>query len=87
MCQLHHSPLVYLWVGVNFEAGVTFGLVIIYGDQVVQGTFCGLMLYLEYSVVGVPIEVGNSFVDRVVMSNPIEHAGLRGIADPPSDSL
>ena len=32
---------------------------------------------LEHSVVGVPIEVGNSLVDRVTMPNPIEHSGVR----------
>ena len=37
---------------------------------------------LEHSVVGVPIAVGNSSVDRVTMPNPIEHSGVRGIADP-----
>ena len=42
---------------------------------------------LEHSVVGVPIEVGNSYVDRVAMSNPIEHSDVRGTADPPSASL
>ena len=41
---------------------------------------------LEHSVVGVPIEVGNSYVDRVTMSNPIELSGVRETADPPSDS-
>ena len=41
---------------------------------------------LEHSVVGVPIEVGNSSVDRVALSNLIEHSGVRGTADPPSAS-
>ena len=29
---------------------------------------------LEHSVVGVPIEMGNSSVDRVAVPNPIEHS-------------
>ena len=41
---------------------------------------------LEHSVVGVPIEVGNSSVDSVAVPNPIEHSGVRGTADPPSAS-
>ena len=41
---------------------------------------------LEHSVVGVPIEVGNSSVDRVAVSHQIEHSGVRGTADPPSAS-
>ena len=41
---------------------------------------------LEHSVVGVPIEVGKSSVDRVAVSNLIEHSGVRGTVDPPSAS-
>ena len=32
------------------------------------------------------IEGGNSSVDSVAVPNPIEHSGVRGIADPPSAS-
>ena len=41
---------------------------------------------LEHSVVGLPIEVGHSYVDRVAAPNPIEHSGVRGTVDPPSAS-
>ena len=41
---------------------------------------------LEHSVVGVPLEVGDSSVDRVAVPNPIEHSGVSEPADPPSVS-
>ena len=39
---------------------------------------------IEHLVVGVPNEVGNSYVDSVAVPDPIEHSGVRGTADPPS---
>ena len=41
---------------------------------------------LEHSVVGVPLEVGDSSVDGVTVPNPIEHSGVTESADPPSAS-
>ena len=37
-----------------------------------------VLVPLEHSVVGVPIEVGHSSVDRVAVPNSIEHSGVRG---------
>ena len=41
---------------------------------------------IEHSVVGVPNDVGNCFVDSMAVPDLIEHSGVRGTADPPSDA-
>ena len=57
-------------------------------DRKYRGPMDGMSIPepLEHSVVGVPLEVGDSYIDRVAVPNPIEHSGVSEPADPPSDN-
>ena len=73
--------------GMASPADFAGAIAVVKVDPVWPGGECrGLVEPLEHSVVGVPIKVGHSSVDRVAVPNPIEHFGVRGTADPPSDS-
>ena len=56
------------------------------GDRKYRGPIDGMSVPepLEHSVVGVPLAVGDSSVDRVAAPNPIEHSGVSEPADSPS---